>query len=121
MKTICHTLVAYGNKNQNYTTQLLDALSDFDENYHFVFCHVNLKTSKGIDVIQSKNLSIWKSFLCFLKLYFTDNNFKNLLGQLGFRKTHKWLELLCLKINSIKRPLLFNTSCRTTCIKWIKC
>jgi glycosyltransferase involved in cell wall biosynthesis len=99
MKTICHTLIAYGNKNQSYTTQLLDSLNDFDENYHFVFCHVSLKTNEGIDVIQSKNLSIWKSFLCFLKLYFTDNNFKNLLKQLGFRKTRKWLELLCLKID----------------------
>jgi glycosyltransferase involved in cell wall biosynthesis len=91
MKKIGHVLIAYGNKNQNYTTQLLRDLSNFSSNYHFVYCHAKLKKNDGLDVFQSKSLTLFKSFLLLFKLHLKDQKFKQLYNQLGYKNLYKWL------------------------------
>jgi glycosyltransferase involved in cell wall biosynthesis len=101
MKKICHVLIVYGNKNQNYTTELLKGLNNSDSNYHFVYSHAQLRASEGINVFQSKDLSRFKSFLLLISLYIKDQEFRVLYNQVGYKKIYKWLILINLEVDVI--------------------
>jgi glycosyltransferase involved in cell wall biosynthesis len=101
MKNICHVLIAFGNKNQNYTTALLNSLNNLSSSCHFVYCHAKLEDSRYINIIQSKSLSRWKSYLLIFKLSLRDSKFKKLYHQIGYTKIYKWLLLINQEIDVI--------------------
>ncbi|MCX7549056.1 glycosyltransferase [Xanthomarina sp. F1114] len=98
-KKICHLLIAYGNKNQNYTSRLLEGLSENSTDMHFVFCHYNFSRPQKTKVVISHSYSLFNAILKSIKHYTNSASFRSLVKEVGLKEILKWIWLIDYKID----------------------
>ncbi len=100
-RKICHLLVAFGNKNQSYTTNLLEKINRFSKHEHFVFCHKNYCKSSQIRIFNSHRQNRIVSIFKYVLLYIKDSHFRQLTKNFTRREKYKWIQLLQLNFDVI--------------------
>lgn len=100
-KKVCHLLVAYGNKNQKYTGDLIEKLNNSSSDEHFIYCHRKHSNSEHTRVVVSVDQPKINAIFQFLHLYATDNEYRKLSKRLTKRNIYKWLWLIAYKIEVI--------------------
>lgn len=101
-KNICHLLMAFGNKNQSYTTDLLEKINESSENEHFVFCNKIFETSNDIKVFDSFQQNKIIAIFEFFKLYAGDESFRQVTRKFTTRRErYKWIQLVQLDFDVI--------------------
>lgn len=93
-KKICHLLISYGNKNQVYTSDLLDSLNKASNDEHFIYCHLQYQKAKGIKVIVPRDRSKISALCCILLLFIKNSDFRKLYRQIGRNEIFKWIWLI---------------------------
>jgi len=97
-KKICHLLLLYGNRDQQYTQDMLENIKIFSSEEHFIYCHAKKATSHKIMVIESKKNSKITALLQFIGLL-NDLNFRTLIKKLSKYDIYKWVWLAANKID----------------------
>lgn len=90
---ICHLLISYGHKNQNYTKELLDELAKRNLDEHFVYAHKVIRKSNTVKVLIPLRKPTPGALKFFIQLYSKDIEFRQLLRKVGIREVFKWLPL----------------------------
>lgn len=93
-KKIAHLLISFGNKNQVYTSNLLESLQTSSKCEHFVFCHYAYKRSTTINVIASGKINKLISLLITIKLYASNEYFRTYASKSGRKELFKWAWLM---------------------------
>src|SRR5690554_6613615 len=99
VKKVCHLLISYGNKNQEYTSNLIEGLRESSRDEHFVFCHHAYTIPENIKVVVSYNIKKFNMLLKLLRMYILDKEFRVLFKRLNKKELKKWVWLIEYKIN----------------------
>ena len=100
VKKVCHLLITYGNKNQKYTSDLIEGLNLSSKDKHFVFCHHAYNKAENIKVVVSNvEKRKLKILFKFIRLYVGNVEFRELFKSIGFRDLKKWVWLIACNIN----------------------
>jgi len=94
VKKVCHLLITYGNKNQDYTSDLISSLNSISTDDHFVFCHHAYTNTNEINVVVSHQINWVELFLSFFSLYFSNQSFRTLCKKVHYSELKKWIWLI---------------------------
>lgn len=99
VKKICHLLINYGSKNQEYTSNLLAGLNQASKDHHFIYCHRAASNSKSIELVVANDKLRALAFFKIMKLWITNSQFRTLLKEIGLKNMLKWIWLIDYKID----------------------
>lgn len=100
-KKICHLLIVFGNKNQEYTKNLLERLSEASTDEHFVFCHKSFLQSDKIKLAVSAKRPTLKNLFQIIRFYILDSDFRKLTLKINRHNIFKWIGLITTNIDTL--------------------